>query len=96
VIYNLKISRRAAQHLENLYLVGVKTWGEKQADVYYDTLIKHFELLCKSPLMFVSVDAIRVGYRRSVCGKHAIYYRVTANTVEIMGVLKKQNPIKQL
>ncbi len=96
VAYKLKISRRAEQQLQKLYIDGFNAWGAKQADYYYDKLIIHFELICETPLIFMSVDSIRAGYRRSVCGKHSIYYRLINNTIEIMGVLKKQSPNKQL
>ena len=95
-VYKLKVSFRAEQQLEKMYLDGCVLWGIKQADEYYDNLINHFDLLCESPLLFVSVDSIRPGYRRSVCAKHSIYYRVKNNTIEVMGVLKKQSTTKQL
>jgi toxin ParE1/3/4 len=91
--YKLKISRRAEQQLEELYLDGFRRWGEKQTDDYYDKLIIHIALICETPSIFMSVDSIRAGYRRSVCGKHSIYYRIINNSVEIMGVLKKQNQL---
>jgi toxin ParE1/3/4 len=94
--YRLKISRRAEQQLEKLYLDGISAWGVKQADDYYDRLIIHFGIICETPFIFTSVDSIRSGYRRSVFGKHSIYYRLSKDTVEVMGILKKQNPTKQL
>lgn len=41
--------------------------------------------------MYQSVDDIRKGYRRSVCGVDSIYYRVVDGTVEIMRILGQQD-----
>lgn len=94
--YKLKISNYADADLKNVYLDGLSQWGEAQADNYFNKLIEHFDLLCANPFMFVAVDEIRIGYRRSVCGSHSIYYRINQETVEVMGVLKRQNPLNYL
>ena len=80
--YRLVITLEADQDLSNLYENGFKTWGELQADKYYEALLTHFDVLCENPLLYRSVDEIRKGYRRSVCGKHSIFYRVVDDTVE--------------
>ena len=94
--YKLKITDRASEHLDALYTDGWLRWGEAQADLYYDKLLLHFEQLSENPLLYAAVDDIRPGYRRSVCGKHSIYYRVTDKTISIVAILKRQNPFKQL
>ena len=38
-----------------------------------------------------TVDEIREGYRRSVCGVDSIYYRVEGGIVEIMAILGQQD-----
>jgi toxin ParE1/3/4 len=94
--YKLKITIFADQDLNDVYLEGFEAWGIEQADKYFDDLISHFDRLCENPFLFRAVDEIREGYRRSVCGKHSIYYRINGDMVEIMGVLKRQDPFKQL
>jgi toxin ParE1/3/4 len=42
-------------------------------------------------MIYPAVDHIRVGYRRSVCGVHAIYYRLDSEGVEIVRILKNQD-----
>ncbi|MCW5784128.1 MAG: hypothetical protein KIT39_12515 [Nitrospirales bacterium] len=39
---------------------------------------------------------MRAGYRRSVFGRHSIYYRIDEQGVEIMRVLRRQDPEKNL
>ena len=94
--HKLKITSRASGHLDALYSDGWLRWGEAQADLYYDRLLLHFDSLCENPLLYPEVGEIRPGYRRSVCGKHSIYYCVNNDTVEIMAVLQRQDPFGQL
>ena len=94
VTYKLKITVKAQNDLDNIYYNGYRTWGATQADSYYDSLINRFKELTQQPLLYQKVDYIRIGYRRSVCGVHSIYYRINGNTVEIMRVLGQQDPEK--
>ena len=89
--YSLQISAVAEDDLAGLYIEGLRTWGQAQADRYYDALIEHFDRLCENPLLYRAVDDVRPGYRRSICGRHAVYYRIAGETVEIMAVIKHQN-----
>lgn len=89
--YKLRLSKEADQDLSHIYEDGLLRWGERQADTYFDALFAHFDALSENPYLFQAVDEIRKGYRRSVCGKHAIYYRVVNDAVEIMGLIKHQN-----
>jgi len=34
---------------------------------------------------------IRPGYRRSLCGKDSVFYRIDGSTIEIMAILGKQD-----
>lgn len=94
VSYKLKITVKAQNDLDNIYYNGYRTWGATQADSYYDSLIHRFKELTQQPLLYQKVDHIRIGYRRSVCGVHSIYYRINGDTVEIMRVLGQQDPEK--
>jgi hypothetical protein len=46
--------------------------------------------------LFAAVDDICAVYLRSVCGKHAVYDHIQDAAVEIMAVLKRQNPFTHL
>jgi toxin ParE1/3/4 len=94
--HKLQISQVAEEDLAGLYGEGIRTWGQAQADRYYDALIEHFDRLCENPLLYRAVNEIRPGYRRSVCGRHAVYYRILGETVEIMAVIKHQSIIDRL
>jgi len=89
--YKLVITTEADRDLENLYLEGFTKWGETQADEYYKAVIEHFDVLCENPYLYRAVNEIREGYRRSICGKHSVYYRIVGKSVEIMALVKYQN-----
>ena len=62
-----------------------------QADKYFDTFFEYFEIISQRPFSFESVDYIKNGYRRCVCGVDSIYYRINGNTVEIMAIVGRQD-----
>lgn len=84
------LSNGAKNDLLAIARYGDKTYGLARSDAHRDTLIKHFELLAETPLIFQAVDHIRPGYRRSVCQNQVIYYRIKPFGEEIMRVLGRQ------
>ena len=75
--YKLRVTKDAEQDLNDLYSEGFETWGEKQADRYYEGLLARFDRMCVNPMLDRVVDEIRTGYRRSVYEKHLIYCGVS-------------------
>lgn len=88
---NYRISKDAKDDLKRIYRRGLLEYGEVQADQYFNAFFERFEQLAEQPYLYQSVDDIRVGYRRSVCGVDSIYYRVDGDTVEIMSILAQQD-----
>jgi len=66
------------------------------ADEYYAAFFEHFAQLAAQPLLYPAVDDIHEGYRRSVCGKDSIFYRVDGEIIEIMAILGHQDSNKWL
>ncbi len=62
-----------------------------KAKSYVDGLIIQFEAIANKPLHYQTVDHIRSGYRRSVYGKHAIYYMTSDDCINIMRILRSEN-----
>jgi len=87
---NYKISEDAKTDLKRIYIRGLNEYGEAKADEYYAAFFTRFELISRQPYLYQSVDHIRKGYRRSVCGADSIYYRINDETVEIMTILGQQ------
>ena len=57
--------------------------AKPKADKYLMAFFDQIELIANQPYLFPSVDFIRKGYRRSICGADSIYYRIENDTVEI-------------
>ncbi|SDG85359.1 type II toxin-antitoxin system RelE/ParE family toxin [Psychroflexus sediminis] len=88
---NYKLSRVAKDDLIRIHQFGVRKFGLTQADKYFDSFFEYFEIISKHPFSFESVDFIKKGYRRCVCGSDSIYYRINNDTVEIMTIIGKQD-----
>jgi len=86
-----KLSNVAKEDLIRIHSYGVKQFGMTQADNYFNTFFEYFDLIAQSPYSFESVDFIKEGYRRCVCGSDSIYYRITNTRVEIMAIVGRQN-----
>ena len=89
--HRLELSADADRDLDAIYEYGFGRWGEAQADAYFASLIRHFDQLCENPFLYAPIDDIRAGYRRSVCGVHSVYYRVTDGAVQIMAIINRQD-----
>ena len=88
---NYKLSNDAKEDLRRIYAYGFNLWGVEQADKYFDNFFLCFNEISKQPEQYQSVDHIRKGYRRCVCGIDSIYYRVKNNNVEIMNIIGSQD-----
>ena len=86
-----KLSNAAKEDLIRIHHYGVKKFGIDQADKYFDSFFKYFEIIAQRPLSFESVDFIKKGYRRCVCGSDSIYYKINNDIVEIMTITGRQD-----
>jgi len=86
-----KLSNVAKDDLIRIHRYGVKKFGMAQADKYFDSFFEYFDIIAQSPYSFESVDFIKEGYRRCVCGSDSIYYKINDNVVEIMAIVGRQD-----
>lgn len=88
---NYKLSNTAKADLIRIYHFGVEKFGIQQAELYYNSFFEYFEIIAQRPFSFESVDFIKKGYRRCVCGSDSIYYKLNNNVVEIMTIIGRQD-----
>jgi toxin ParE1/3/4 len=87
-----RLTFRAREDLRRIYLYGLESFGEQQADKYQKKLVGSFDHIAKNPYMYQSIVHIRKGYRRCVCGMDSIFYRIVDNDiVEIVAILGRQD-----
>ena len=89
-----RLTEAAKEDLVTISQYGDEHFGEAQSNRYRDQLKHRFSVLTEQPFLYQEVDHIRAGYRRSVCGVHSIYYRITGEGVEIVRVLGRQETKK--
>ncbi|MEX0983087.1 MAG: type II toxin-antitoxin system RelE/ParE family toxin [Bacteroidales bacterium] len=85
-----RLSNEAKEDLIRIHHYGVEKFGETQADKYFDTFFEYFDIIAQRPFSFESVDYIKTGYRRCVCGSDSIFYSINNGVVEIMAIIGRQ------
>ena len=88
---NYKLSKSAKEDLIRIHQYGVEKFGVTQADKYFETFFDYFNIIAQRPFTFESVDYIKMGYRRCVCGSDSIYYKINDGTIEIMAIIGMQD-----
>lgn len=88
---NYKLSNEAKEDLIRIHHYGVIKFRVRQADKYFDSFFKYFDIIAQQPFSFESVDYIKTGYRRCVCGSDSIYFKVNNDIVEIMAIIGRQD-----
>ena len=86
-----RISNEAKEDLIRIHHYGVEKFGIIQADIYFNTFFEYFDIIAERPFSFESVDYIKNGYHRCVCGSDSIYYRINEGVVEIMAIIGRQD-----
>ena len=86
-----RISNTAREDLIRIHHYEVNKFGINQADKYFDSFFGYFKIIAQRPFSFESVDFIKKGYRRCVCGSDSIFFKVNENVVEIMTIIGRQD-----
>ena len=86
-----RLSNEAKNDLIRIHQYGFQKFGEIQADIYFNTFFDYFERIAERPMSYESVDYIKEGYRRCVCGPDSIYFRINDSVVEIMAIIGRQD-----
>ena len=86
-----RLSNEAKEDLIRIHQYGIERFGVAQADKYFETFFAYFDMIAERPFSFESVDYLKKGYRRCVCGVDSIYFRINDDTVEIMTIVGRQD-----
>lgn len=86
-----KLSNVAKDDLIRIHHYGVKKFGINQADKYFNSFFEYFDIIAQRPFSFESVDFIKYGYKRCVCGSDSIYFKFNNDIVEIMVIVGRQD-----
>jgi toxin ParE1/3/4 len=93
----LAIAPAAKNDLKDIYQYGLRQWGKAQSDNYLATIKDQFWSLSEQPLMGIERPDLLPNTRSLAIQSHTLFYRVTANQVEIVRVLHgRQDPQRHL
>lgn len=88
---NYRLSKITKEDLIRIHHYGTRKFGESQADKYFDSFFKYFDIIAQRPLSFEAVDFIKKGYGRCVCGTDSIYFKINGEIVDIMTIVGGQD-----
>jgi len=77
----------AESDLEAIWIHTCQEWSVDQAERYIDEITMALSELAQSPKIAPACDQIRLGYRRYIVERHAIYFRVTAYGIAVVRIL---------
>ena len=95
--HQLVIAPAAKNDLKDIYQYGLRHWGQRRSKRYLSHLKNQFWMLTDQPLVGPECSDILQNIRSPTVESHTLFYRVTANKVEVIRVLHgRQDPNRYL
>ena len=91
-----KISVKASEDIENIWLYTFENWSLEQADRYINLIFDEIERLANNSNSGKNFNHIRKNYRCSKVKSHLIFYRFIdkQNDIEIIRILHQRMDIE--
>jgi len=95
-VVGFKISVKAAEDFENIWLYTFENWSKNQADRYINLIFAEIEYLAQNPLVGKDMRQVRKNYRCSKVKSHLIFYRTSEKNseIEIIRILHQRMDIE--
>ena len=81
-----RLTPRAAADLDAIAAYTLKAWGAARMANYLRSLSRRFEWLAENPLAGRERTDIHPGYRSYPHGSHIIFYMISGEYIDIIGV----------
>lgn len=93
-----RISVKASEDIEGIWLYTFEKWSLDQADRYIDLIFDEIEYITEDPESGKDYGRLRKNYRCSKVKSHLIFYRINEKDgeVEIIRVLHQQMDLENL
>lgn len=92
-----RISIKAAEDIDKIWLYTNQQWSTEQADEYYRLLYQEIALITRNFYVGKDISEIKVGFRQVLVQSHVIIYtRGDDGVVEIVRVLHQRMNIINL
>ena len=87
-----RLSRKAEEDLEEIWLYTLEAWSKEQADRYLSLIFDEIEFLSMNPKTGQDFDHIRKNYRYSKVKSHLIFYKhkKSDDIIEIIRILHER------
>jgi len=87
-----RLSRKAEEDLEGIWLYTLETWSKEQADRYLSLIFDEIEFLSINPKTGQDIDHIRKNYRYSKVKSHLIFYnhKKSNDIIEVIRILHER------
>lgn len=93
--FKYRISQKAVEDIEAIWIYTYKNWSLEQADRYYKLIFDEIEFITKNALSGKSMEHIRKDYRASIVKSHMIFYRiVNQDHIEIVRILHQMMDVE--
>ena len=91
-----KISTKAAEDIEKIWLYTFEHWSLEQADRYLELIFDEIEYLAAHPTAGKDFSPVRKHYRRSTVKSHIVFYRhlESGDDIEVIRVLHQRMDIE--
>ena len=90
-----RISERALDDLERIWIYTLNKWSKEQADRYHKLLIDEIEYITDNFELCRNVDHIRAGYSVSKVKSHMIFFKKSDdNIVDVIRILHQMMDIE--
>lgn len=80
------LRKLAEQDLEEIWFYTFNQWGIDQADTYLNSIMSRFESLARQPGLGRKRDEVAEGYFSYPTGEHVIFYMISNDVVDIVGI----------
>ena len=89
-----RLSPRAEDDLERIWLYTLQNWSLAQADRYHGTLVAEIEALAVGTRSGRR-SSIRTDLLKRACGSHIIWYRALPDRLEIIRILHSAQDVER-
>jgi toxin ParE1/3/4 len=95
MIQQYRISEKAIEDLEKIWIYTFKKWSKEQADRYHKLIIDEIEFIANNFNLIQEIDYIRIGYRMSKVKSHLVFCKASDDgTIDIVRILHQKMDIE--
>lgn len=83
--------------IEDILAYTLKTWGEKQASIYANTIKSTLFSIAENPFLLLSKERVvkRTAYRTFTFEKHIVFYKIEPERIVIVRILHQSIEAKR-